>query len=287
MNMPGDVVRKMEYIQNVFLGVQDSIRDETEVEELIALLDTEPPHYRSVAYESGSMIVGLRDLSKGTRLHEWKKFYSLAGEVHSFHVDIGLGWAYAKKEVIPDRDLELLHPLMRWMIFDGMGYYNGLFRGRRTIKNHIVPDGIEGDDLRGYDQGLGRRLWYMGNGDVIKVTAYIHAFPSSRHQDLWRGVGIACGYVGGNTEGDLKLLLHSSGEWRQKLRTGIALAAISRSASDSITQDIETACKVLCNMTLTDIEALKTKLKDTSGTEAEHHPGHLMLQLESVLTEDI
>jgi hypothetical protein len=281
MNMPGDVCGKMEHIQNVFLGVQDSIRDETEVAELIALLDTEPPLYRSVAYESGSMIIGLRDLSKGTRLHEWKKFYALAGKVHSFHVDIGLGWAYAKKEVLPDRNLELLHPLMRWMVFDGMGYYNGLFRGRRTIKHHLVPDGIEGEDLKGYDQGLGRRLWYMANGEVIKVTSSIQTFPSSRHQDLWRGVGIACGYVGGNAEGDLELLLHASGDSRKNLCTGIALAAISRSASDSITPDIETACKVLCKMTLKDIESFKTQLDDTSGIETQPPSGHLILQLES------
>jgi len=282
MNMPDEVSNKMEYIQKVFLEVQDHIRDETELEELIAFLDAEPYEFRSVAYESASMMLGLRDLSKGTELNEWTKFYLRAGKEHSFHMDIGLGWAYAKCAITPDPNLNSLHPMMRWMIFDGMGYYNALFRGRRTIKNQTVPEGIDGEDKKGYDQGLGRRLWYMASGDVSKVMAFIQSFPSSRHPDLWRGVGIACGYVGGNAREDLEMLILSSGEYKPQLCAGIALAAISRSASNSSTDDIETASLMLCRMPLKEIETLKTKLEAKPDPEAGSSLGHWITQLDSL-----
>src|SRR4030095_10742192 len=169
----------------------------------------------SIAYESASMELGLNDLSRGTQLHEWNKFYNRTGQVHSFHLDIGLGWAFAKAGTFPAPNWEPLHPLMRWMVFDGMGYFNSLYRGRRTVKNHIVPKNIEGEDLHGFDQGIGRRLWYIANGEVKIVTELIQPFPLSRHPDLWRGAGIACGYVGGCKQNDLELLSKASGEYKQ------------------------------------------------------------------------
>lgn len=280
MNMPAEVSKKMEYIQKVFLAVQDDIRDKTELEDLIAFLDTEPSEFRSVAYESASMIIGIRDLSKGTQLDEWTKFYLCGGKEHSFHLDIGLGWAYARNVTTPDPKLNYIHTLMRWMIFDGMGYYNALFRRRKTIKSQIVPDGIVGEDLKGYDQGVGRRLWYIADGEVSKVIAFIQSFPLFRQPDLWRGVGIACGYVGGNATQDLEMLVHSSGENKPQLSAGIALAVISRSASNSTTDDIKIASRILCKMPLKEIERLKSKLEAKQESEAGPSSGHLISQLD-------
>lgn len=284
--MPDEVSNKMEYIQKVFLAVQDHFRDEIELEELITYLDAEPLEFRSVAYESASMMLGLRDLSKGTQLNGWTKFYLRAGKEHSFHLDIGLGWAYAKSITSPDPNLNPFHPLMRWMVFDGMGYYNALFRGRRTLKNQMIPEDIDGEDRNGYDQGLGRRLWYMANGDVPKVTAFIQSFPASRYPDLWRGVGIACGYVGGNTRENLEMLINSSGEYKPQLCAGIALAAISRNASNSCTDDIETACQLLCKMPLKEIESLKTKLEANPDREAGQSFGYRIAQLDSLFAKN-
>ena len=59
MNLHNSVSDKMEYIQKVFLGVQDYMQKNHELEELIAFLDSEPPEFRSVAYESASMEIGI------------------------------------------------------------------------------------------------------------------------------------------------------------------------------------------------------------------------------------
>jgi hypothetical protein len=139
------------------------------------------------------------------------------------------------------------------MDFDGMGYYHGLFKGRKTVKNQLIPEGINEQELHGFDQGLGRRLWYIVKGDVTELIQLINPFHSSRHSDLWRGVGIACGYVGGCYKENLERLQNSSTEYKDQLSAGIALAAISRNASNSITGDIELACEIICRMSMKEV----------------------------------
>ena len=257
MNLHNSISANMEYIQKVFLGVQEYFQADHELEELIRFLDAEPLQFRSVAYESASFEIGMQELTFGIELNNWKNFYQRSAKAHTFHMDIGLGWAFAKTEVSPTPFLESLQPAIDWMIFDGMGYYNGLFKGRRTVKNQLVPEGVNEKELPGFDQGLGRRLWYIVKGDVNELVQLIKAFHSSRHPDLWRGVGIACGYVGGCNKENLEQLLNSSSAYKDHLATGIALAAISRNASNSITGDIELACEIICGISMKEVLSIE------------------------------
>ena len=262
MNLHNTVSTKMDLIQKIFLDVETLSENIPDTDELISFLNDLPPEFRSVAYESASMIIARRDLNRGIELNNWKKMYYQSANEHTFHIDIGLGWAYAKNETLPKPFPEILHPAMKRMVFDGIGYYNGLFKGRRTVKNQWVPEELDTEELEGFDQGLGRRLWYNVKGDVREVTALIQQFILSRHPALWSGVGIACGYVGGNMQSDLELLLVSSGKCRKQLQTGVMFAAISRIASGTVTTDVENACMVICQKTIQEIEDLKTQVND-------------------------
>lgn len=258
MSLYNSVSGKMEYIQKVFLGVQGFMQKNHELDELISFLDAEPPEFRSVAYESASMEIGLQELSAGRELNNWMTFYQRSAKAHTFHMDIGLGWAFAKTEISPTPYFEFLNPVMRWMVFDGMGYYYGLFKGRKTVKNQLIPDGINEQELHGFDQGLGRRLWYIAKGDVSELVLLLQPFHLSRQADLWRGVGIACGYVGGCDQSNLERLLNASSEFNNQFSTGVVLAAISRNASNSITGDIELACEIICGKPLKDVLPIQT-----------------------------
>ncbi|HET6769612.1 MAG TPA: DUF1702 family protein [Chitinophagaceae bacterium] len=261
MNLHNSIPGKMEYIQKVFLGVQNYMQKDHELEELISFLDNEPPGYRSVAYESASMEIGSQELSKGSELNAWRNFYRRSAPSHTFHMDIGLGWAFAKNEISPLIHLESLHPLNKWMVFDGIGYYHGLFKPRRAVKDQMIPDGIDMQSLHGFDQGLGRRLWYISKGNVDQLIQLLKPFQLARQADLWRGVGIAVGYVGGSNSSNLEQLLNCSSAFKENLYTGVRLAAISRSASDSITSDIELACEIICS------KPLKAVLSDEKEIE--------------------
>jgi len=251
--MAGNVADKMAYIQNLFLGIPEKMQQRQELDALIVLLDTEAPEFRSIAYESASMEIGLQALSMGGDLNLWEKFYHRSEKAHTLHMAIGLGWAFAKTETLPVRQLGFLSPAIQEMVFDGIGYYNGLYRGRRTIKSQLLPAGIEGAALRGFDQGLGRRLWYVCKGELKELADLFQPFPPSRHPDLWRGVGIACGYVGGSSTASLEKLAILAGEWRQQLSSGVTLAAITRQASGSITDGVEKACQIICKKSVEDL----------------------------------
>lgn len=253
MNLHHSVAGNMEYIQKVFLGVQVYMQQDHDVEELIAFLDAEPPVFRSVAYEAASMEMALPELQSGKVLDNWKEFYRHSAKAHTFHMDIGLGWAFAKTGINPGPYLRSLQPFMSLMVYDGMGYYYALFKGRKTVKSQLIPGEIKGPELHGFDQGLGRRLWYLSKGEVNELVSLIQSFHSSRHADLWRGLGIACGYVGGCGKEHLEQLLRFSNEFNKQLCTGVTLAAISRKASNSVSADINLACNIICGKSLEDV----------------------------------
>ena len=101
MNLYNDVPGRMEYIQRLFLEVGVRMPAIVDVQELIGYLNTELPEFRSIAYESASFEIALRDLKREQRLHHWIKFREACVTQHTFHIDIGLGWAFAKSELWP------------------------------------------------------------------------------------------------------------------------------------------------------------------------------------------
>jgi hypothetical protein len=287
MNLYSDVSTRMEYIQKIFLDVGQSVENIQSLYELIAFLDTEPPEFRSVAYESASMGIGLKDLNANRPLDSWKDFRQVCTNQHSFHIDIGLGWAFAKTDIQPDTYLQSMNPVLKWMVFDGMGYYYGLFKGRNTVKNKVLPNGIEGESLHGFDQGLGRRLWYMAKGNLNEAACLVGNFVEERHSDLWRGIGIACGYVGGNTEDGLRYLPGISGKYYKQLQIGVVLAAISRIASNTITEDVDLACRIICNKAVNEIK-FSAILTTTDFFDYLYEAGsnnHWLTQLQSELLQ--
>ena len=108
---------------------------------------------------------------------------------------------------------------------------------------------IASENYQAYDEGLGRSMWYTVKGDVTKVTEMVRSFPADRHADLWRGVGIACSYVGGFDKEILDALVSASAEHNVQLAIGAAMVAKSRIEAECITEDIETSCHALCNTT--------------------------------------
>jgi enediyne biosynthesis protein E3 len=263
MSSPGNVPVKMEMVQREFLNTEEEMGKDRHIDEILQLLDAKDPEFRSVAYESASMQIAIKDLSdERMLLNNWKEFRQRSANEHAFHIDIGLGWAFAKTTISPVHYVESLDPVINWMVFDGMGYYYALFKGRKTIKEQALPADIGDKEWFGFDQGLGRRCWYVVKGNVQELSRLIQSFNELRHRNLWRGVGIACGYVGGNTKEDLELLANVVGPFLKELRTGILLAAISRIASNTVTTGIKDACLVVCNKTLEEIKDFKNEVPD-------------------------
>lgn len=250
MNLPADVSGRMEYIQKLFLDVEQATEKISDLNGIKTLLEQEPPEFRSIAYESASMTIAARDLSHIKTINHWIQFRQSCSTSHTFHIDIGLGWAFARTDMEPINFIGSMNPAVKRMVFDGFGYYYGLFKGRNTVKNKIIPEGIEAEKTNGFDQGLGRRLWYMAKGNVNDLRHLLQGFNEARQPDLWRGIGIACGYVGGNKEETLEHLSYVAGSYERQLGTGIKLAFISRIASGSVNEDVKMAYRMICKETI-------------------------------------
>ncbi|HRG90192.1 MAG TPA: DUF1702 family protein, partial [Chitinophagales bacterium] len=165
--------------------------------------------------------------------------------------------------------LLLLQPMQRYRVFDGYGYYEGIFRRRRSILNHMkiqVDDAVASGAL---DQGVGRSLWYNSRGVFDDAQTTLESFAPERLPDLWRGLGIAITYVGGSTEDALRDMFSKAGAYQTQLATGAAMALISRHYAGYVTPDSELACKTWCGKTAAEIIILNEQLRNNINPESD------------------
>ncbi len=248
MNSKKEISLQIEKIKTIFQTSKDFCTEQNDLSILIPYLENTDPEFRSIAYEGASMAIALKDLTKGDTLNLWNSFSEHGGVNHTSQIYAGLGWAIAHQghTVLPF--FETLSPLMRYCVLDGCGYYDGIFKQRQTIKNKKFPEIFHGYLLEAYDQGVGRSLWYILKGEVGKITETIKTFSIIRHSALWRGIGVACAYVGGCDEMQLRSLLSFAGKHHIQLAISAVLVSRSRIQANTLTPDVELACRIFCNL---------------------------------------
>jgi enediyne biosynthesis protein E3 len=247
MNAQTDIGQRIQKIKEIFQQAFAISTNQEDLNLLLSQFENTENTYRSVAYEAAAVAMAIKDFSKSNTLGCWRSFMEGPAALHSAQVHAGLGWAMAQQRISVSPLIESLEPLMRFRMLDGCGYYNGIFRQRQTIMGQLVPQDVEGKFMRGYDQGVGRSLWYISKGDYASIPGMVARFPISRHIDLWRGIGIACAYVGCGDDSILRELFSWSFPFHIQLSVGAALVTRSRSIAKAHTQDMELACQVWCN----------------------------------------
>jgi len=229
--------QKIEIIQTIFRDVQDNFCEALQ-------LDNYDSEFRSIAYESASMCIALEEFKTGNQLDQWFIFLKKHDQ-HATQIHVGLGWALAQNEISPIEFLEKLEPDYRYRVCDGYGYYEGFFRRRKSILNQQQPEWNDTAAVGAYNQGLGRSLWYIHNGEINAAKYALEKFPIERHKDLWRGLGIAVAYVGGLTEEMAQQILNEAGERKIDLAEGANRALKSRAQSGCVSADTESVCRLL------------------------------------------
>ena len=253
--------QKMEKIKTIFQKAQEQASKAEDINELIAFLQTTEKEFLPVAYEGAAMTLALNDFSEGDSISNWKQLLD-SSKKYSCQIYLGMGWAVGQQKKSELPFLELLSRNMQFRMWDGCGYYDGIFRQRQSIKSKKRSENILPKDFQAYDEGLGRSLWYICKGDVAKVGEMLATFDLERHVDLWRGVSIACCFVGGFDENKLKELIVSSGEYKVQLGIGAAMVAKIRIEADCITDNVELANKVFNQLSAE--EAMKITVKNKS-----------------------
>lgn len=285
MSAENSVQGKMDTIQNTFLRAQDIFFESPDWRRHVAELESTGIEFRSIAYESASMSIALDDLRQGNQITNWLQFLNEAASVHATQVHVGLGWAFAQALKNPMDYLAELNPMMRYRVLDGYGYYEGIFRRRRSIINHLkleIADAVASSAL---DQGLGRSIWYLNKGIIDDAKKMIEGFAVERHKALWRGLGIAIAYVGGCNEETLNGIFSKPDLHKAQLATGAVMALVSRDAAKYISPDTELACKVWCKQSAEQVLELNYSIKNNLDLNADNAYSNWVSELEKIFSQ--
>ena len=256
---------KIENVKTIFQLAKENARRLEDLNELIICLDQTQKEFISVAYEGAAMEIALQDFASGNSTKRLPEFLKRAKK-HTTQIYIGLGWAIAQEKNPSLISTEKIDPRMLFCIWDGCGYFDGIFKQRQTIKGQNRLAYIDQNNYRAYDEGMGRSLWYLAKGDNEKIKEMVKLFSEERHSDLWRGIGIACSYVGGFNESTLVSLKISAGKHAMQLCIGNAMVAESRIQAESPTIDMEIACDFFCNLKTEELISI-TETIDTAKEE--------------------
>ena len=240
-----DVENQIEKIADVFQNaLYISSGQAMDIPAYLVNVDAE---FRSVAYEGIAMRAAMKDFSNRT-LYAWSAFLDVSHLVYQSHICIGLGWAIAKQRLTSLDILSDLTSLMLFRVADGHGFYDGMFKLSGTQQAAERPSIIHHSYDKAYDQGIGRSLWYSCKGDIRKIQQYVNAFAVGRHADLWRGIGLACAFVGGHTVPMLQMLYNSAAQYRIQLAIGSALVTRARIQTNTLNNSLEQICQCWCNL---------------------------------------
>ncbi|HEX3552575.1 MAG TPA: DUF1702 family protein [Thermoanaerobaculia bacterium] len=228
---------------------------------LAARIDAEVERdFRGFAYEGAGMALALLDTlasAWGGRRDRLARFLAGPGEAHAYIVHVGAGWVMARLPVSPRRYLSrLADPLLRWLALDGYGFHEGFFHWPRSVGRQEVPRRLQGYHRRGFDQGLGRSLWFVEGADVERLPRTIGAFPAARQPDLWSGLGLALGYAGGREPAAVEALLAAAGPHAPQLAQGVAFAAKARQRAGNPTLQTGLACRVVWGSSIEEAAAV-------------------------------
>lgn len=149
------------------------------------------------------------------------------GDSHPYTVHCGFGWAFDRLRRRPVDLRSWCDPLLRWLVYDGMGFAQSFRRGCQTLSRATGPaDRLGGDERRHHDQGIGRALWFLVDPPEIGRTIAMAA--PSRRADLWGGVGLAATYAGGAGDERLTALRVEAGSYAADLGVGSVAAMRAR-----------------------------------------------------------
>jgi|SRR6185436_10805630 len=256
---------RMENIRTIFEDAKNHADGCDHLDGLIKHIENTDPEFRSVAYEGAAMSLALKDFFSNNVLKLWNSLLDISHH-HEGQVHTGLGWAIAEARPDDLSCMKTVNPKIAFRVWDGCGYYYGIFRQRHSIKNQTRQEHVSENNFKAYDQGIGRSMWYNCKGNPAKVAEMVQTFSVSRQDDLWRGVGIACSFAGGSDESILKDLFSLAGKNSVHLSLGAAMVAKSRSQSNTITKHIELACKIWSNLSVQDAELLFSKSESSADS---------------------
>lgn len=172
------------------------------------------------------------DLFSISKKSSFKDFIYGIGEKHQYMSYIGAGIASAIfRNSAFEKFMEEANSEGASLFLNGIGFYYGYFHPEKTLKKMFIPSKFYNKEkyiLDGYDNGIGRAVWFYNSGEPSKIAQTINRFPYERRGAVWAGVGLAATYAGGVSTDKIKELKTLSGEFVYRLGEGSVLATHTR-----------------------------------------------------------
>lgn len=238
---------KLEQIGETFLdGYHAVVEDPVNFTKKLEVFSLE---FKGFAYEGAGMALKLLDLfyfNKG----RFQDFTKHEGAAHSYMLHVGAGWSYAKLPMFPKRDFQKQHPIYKWLIVDGMGFYFGYFHWDKFKNGMKAPGKIKSGSYmeNAFFQGVGRSLWFVFGANIEAVSAAINSFPTNLHNDLWSGVGLASAYAGGLKHASYSDIRKFAGDNLAAYMQGVAFANTARIEASTPAAHTAITSLAMCNM---------------------------------------
>lgn len=260
---------RLEQIGTTFLSGYHAALEETEFVRLARRLANVEADLQGFAFEGAAMGLALLDCVTPWRKDRWRTFTERLAQPHSYMMHVGLGWALARLRRCVTPHLDQLDPLLGWLVVDGYGFHEGYFGWPRYVERRATHARLEGYELRVFDQGLGRSMWFVKGADVAAIASAINAFSSTRRDDLWSGVGLACAYAGGCGRAAMESLRAAAKEHLPALAQGVAFAAKTRHRAANLNSHTETACRLICGHSAEEAAAITDAALEDVRAEGE------------------
>ncbi|MBI3869324.1 MAG: DUF1702 family protein [Verrucomicrobia bacterium] len=238
---------RIENIGNAFLDGYHVALESSSSRQLENKLAGVELELRGFAFEGAAMCLALMDFLTPWRRDRVATFLQGAGNAHAYMVHVGIGWIWARIPFGFRRLQSKLDPLLGWLAFDGWGFHEGFFHFRNDGSQQ-PPERLRGYELRAFDQGFGRSLWFVNGGNVEWVSKTISKFSSLRQADLWSGIGLAVTCAGMASENDLCQLRAAAGGYLAQVAQGSAFAAKARQRAGNSTDYTDRAARILCGL---------------------------------------
>ena len=246
---------RLEEVGRSFLRGYHHALEDSDPTALAARLDPMAPEFRGFGYEGASMALALLDT-----LAPWRRrlrpFLAGPGQRQVHIAQIGVGWILGRLPLGPRGVVRRLDPVLGWLALDGYGFHEGFFHWPRSIVRQEVPRKLAGYARRGFDQGVGRSLWFVEGTDPERIAATSARYAAARHPDRWAGAGLAAAYAGGCERSALESLRRLAGRHAPTVAQGAAFAAVAREHGGNPAAHTELACQTLTGSTAAQLAAL-------------------------------
>jgi len=233
----------------VMRGFRMTLED-SRFEELVPRLEAIDMNSRGFAYEGVGVALTVLDYLTPWR-KQFRDFVRVTEDQYLIPVYIGAGLALGRMNSRRTEQFvhEQEHPVFRWMVMDGFGFYKGFYTPQPWIERQKVPAHLGPYARRVFDQGLGRGIWFARDENIDRVAATIAAFPESRRADIWSGASFACAYAGKPLErAGYERLYVAARPYGAQLALAGTLAAKRRLGLGHITDSTDLACNVFCGL---------------------------------------